>query len=116
MGIYYNTYLYAGELRKPDDIKNGGDNQMCFKNGVILFEDKKCIRLGRMDPILEKYEVERGYVDAREVEKLLVKYYLEYVGLFDYSKGNVFLCETSYTSYDWPMVEYVTQNIKVSSD
>jgi len=115
MGIYYNTYLYTGHFTKDTETPNVDDSleTRCFGNGVVKFEDDYFIHLAKLDPIIEKHEVARGYVDAEEVEKLLIKYHPEYKGRFDYSKGNVYMCETSWTTYDSHIVEYVTHNIVV---
>ncbi len=118
MGIFYNTYMYVGKLIKTtkdnqEIVLDDNEDIMKFSNGVIIFEKDKCILLSKMDPIIGDVELERGHVESKEVEKRLIKHFPNYQGTFDYSNGNVYLCETCVTTYDYPFEEWITNNLKV---
>ncbi len=112
MGIFFNTYLYSGHFQQKTPNDSQDKNVVCFANGVIKFEDNCFLKLSKMDPILES-QIKQGYVRASDIQTFLNKYFPEHKDKFDYKKDNVFICETILTTYDWPIQEQITQNLKV---
>lgn len=118
MGIYYVTYLYAGRFvskggERAYDQETNNLNRVTFLNGEIQHKPGQFLVLSCMDRILEEREITAARVDKREVQQLIERNYPENVNTFQYENGDVFICETSYTTYESPIQEYVIHNIKV---
>jgi hypothetical protein len=76
MGVYYYTFLYKGEIVDNDEEPEKYKKE-CAEGGN-LFKDSKLycdnfVTLASLDPIIEKHEIERGYVSLKEVLALVEK-------------------------------------------
>ncbi len=66
-----------------------------------------------MNSILEPKEIKSGQVEWAQVEQLINKHFPEFVGVFDkYSQEN-FICEAVWTTYDYPITQSVSHNLRV---
>lgn len=116
MGIFYNTYIYDGILVKKLDTEINKDFSVNvkFMNGTIYHKPKKFLQIASMDPVLEQHEILSNKVNKNEIENLLQKKFKEYINQFDYNSGNVFICQTMVTTYDFPFEENIQYNININ--
>ncbi len=115
MGIFYRTFLYQGKLETSTPIEiYDSQYTLTLENAIVVYDPDKFLMLSNMDPIIEPHERTQGYVSKDDIERLLLKHHPEFAKSFDYESGEVYICETMWTSYDFPIRERMLVNLPVT--
>lgn len=73
MGQYFNTFVYKGELVDNGKIPNKKwCNSMKINKTKTLYYDNY-VNIGSIDQIIEKHEIDQGFVSLTEILNLINK-------------------------------------------
>ena len=111
MGFYYATYLYKGKLITDSKrITNSNDYKSFYVNNAsIKYIPNNFFLLATIDPIIEKSDKSRGYIDFNEL-KNVVRNKQDVLDVLQ-EPNDWFVCEITTSTYEDG--SYVTCNLPV---